>query len=858
MKSRNLPGKIVSVYGASRCGAMLVQQGLLKVLFGRDKLSNTLSEEQKDDMLEKAHSAILLCLGDKVLREVAEETTASGLWLRLESKYIKKSLTNRLYLKQRLYALNMEEGEGLIARGRSNARGGNSSKSHPRSQSKKRIKCYYCKKFGHMKKDCPKRKEKSESHEQQNDRANVADADSSSDAEIILEVSNSCASGRWILDTTSTFHISTSKDVFSTYEKHSGSILMGNDHSCQVVGIDTVHIKMFDGIVRTLTDVWHIPEMKKNLISLSTLEKKGFRFSAEGGVLRVFSGALAVIRGLLEWGLYFLDGSKVTGAATVSSSVDPYSDTTKLCNMRLKHMSEKSLTMLSKRGLLYRKYTRKLNFFEHCIFGKQTRVKFSIGIHITKGTVYYIYFDLWGPSPTILKGGYKYLLTFIYDYSRKIWVYFLKHKDQTDNGLEFCSGEFNEFCKNEGIVRHHTVYKTPQQNGVAERMNRTLLERARCMRSNAGLNEDFWAETVNTAYYLGKLKPRAKKCIFLGYDQGVKGYRLWCLNPGSPKFIISRDVIFDESSMLRSTTNSWENEVSDKMGDHGVGQHVECRVDALISTEGVPGVEATRFKAWLVDKGFSQKEGIDYNEVFSPVVKHSSILVLLAMVAKFDLELEQLDVKTAFLHGELEETIYMHQPEGFTMPNILEINKLKSQLSGEFKMKDLGAAKKILGMDIQRNLGSVMYAMVCTRPNISHAVSVVNRYMGCPGKEHWQAVKWILRYLRGTADLCLVYDQSNCSSNVTGYVDSDYAGDLDKRRSLTGYVFTYFGGAISWKAVLQSNIALSTTEAEYMAMTEAMWMKDLVATEKNPTDMLTKVIPAYKFKHCLNLVGIRN
>ena len=117
------------------------------------------------------------------------------------------------------------------------------------------------------------------------------------------------------------------------------------------------------------------------------------------------------------------------------------------------------------------------------------------------------------------------------DYSRKVWVYFLKSKYEvlinfkqfkalienqtgkkikrfrTDNGLEFCSGEFNEFCKNEGIVRHRTVRRTPQQNGVAERMNRTLLERARCMRSNAGLGEEFWAEAVNTACYLVNRSP---------------------------------------------------------------------------------------------------------------------------------------------------------------------------------------------------------------------------------------------------------------------------------------------------------------------------------------------------------------
>ena len=83
--------------------------------------------------------------------------------------------------------------------------------------------------------------------------------------------------------------------------------------------------------------------------------------------------------------------------------------------------------------------------------------------------------------------------------------------------------------------------------------------------------------------------------------------------------------------------------------------------------EEIPGAESVRYKARLVAKGYSQTEGVDFNEVFSPVVKHTSIRVLLAMVAWFDLELEQLDVKTTFLHGELEEKIFMHQPEGFVI-----------------------------------------------------------------------------------------------------------------------------------------------------------------------------------------------
>ena len=105
-----------------------------------------------------------------------------------------------------------------------------------------------------------------------------------------------------------------------------------------------------------------------------------------------------------------------------------------------------------------------------------------------------------------------------------------------------------------------------------------------------------------------------------------------------------------------------------------------------------------------------------------------------------------------------------------------------------------------------------MYAMICTRPDLSYAVSMVSRYMANPGKEHWKVVQWIFRYLKGSADLCLHFGKN--STGVLGYVDSDHAKDIDNRRSVTGYMFTLDGCAISWQAHLQPTVALSTTEAE--------------------------------------------
>jgi len=168
-------------------------------------------------------------------------------------------------------------------------------------------------------------------------------------------------------------------------------------------------------------------------------------------------------------------------------------------------------------------------------------------------------------------------------------------KLRTDNGLEFCSGDFNELCTNHGIARHKTIPRNPQQNGVVERMNMTLLERVRCMLSNVGLwhRRDLWAEAASIACYLvnrsphsaldfkvpeeiwlgnpvdysnlnffgcpayahvnnGKLAPRFVECIFLGYASRSKGYRLWCSDPKFQKLILSRDVTFNEDALLSS------------------------------------------------------------------------------------------------------------------------------------------------------------------------------------------------------------------------------------------------------------------------------------------------------------------
>ncbi|PKI43781.1 hypothetical protein CRG98_035792 [Punica granatum] len=269
-------------------------------------------------------------------------------------------------------------------------------------------------------------------------------------------------------------------------------------------------------------------------------------------------------------GIGTVRGSTITGTLAVSSS-DQDAITTKLWHMRLGHMSERGLTELSKRGLLCGHKIEKLDLCEHCILGKQRKVKFNTGVHRNKGIMDYVYSNIWGPSQVPSKSG---------------------------------------FCSEQEIARHPTITRTPQQNGVAERMNRTILERTqiaylinksplaaiKCMTANkkgTGSPANYAdLKVFRCPAYAhvkeGKLDPRAKKCIFLGHADEVKGYRLWY--PDGSKLIISRDVTFDESAMLKLSQSTERKEVEHEKRVESSGKQVELDIEPLENSREVKEV----------------------------------------------------------------------------------------------------------------------------------------------------------------------------------------------------------------------------------------------------------------------------
>ena len=281
---------------------------------------------------------------------------------------------------------------------------------------------------------------------------------------------------------------------------------------------------MYAGVERVLQQERYIPTLERNLISLWTLDSKEYEYKASSGVLKVTKGCLVVMKGFMKNGRYVLQGSTMIGS--VSMAEDKPDLNSLLWHRRLGHASERGLMELSKQGLLGGDALGKIQFCENCVLGKTTRLKFRRAEHVTTRVLNYIHSNLWGPSKHPTLGGGRYFLSIIDNFSRKVWIYILKIEEQafqkfkewkmmvevqtgrkvkklrTDNGWEFVKSEFEDYCKMHDILRHKTVAYTPQQNGLAERMKKSILERVRCMLSYAKLPKSFWGEAINTAVYL--------------------------------------------------------------------------------------------------------------------------------------------------------------------------------------------------------------------------------------------------------------------------------------------------------------------------------------------------------------------
>lgn len=384
----------------------------------------------------------------------------------------------------------------------------------------------------------------------------------------------------------------------------------------------------------------------------------------------------------------------------------------------------------------------------------------------------------------------------------------------------------------------------------------------------------------------------------------------------------------------------------------------------------------TKYKARLVARGFTQSYGENYWETYAPVVKSSTVRLLLAVAVNNNYDIGQIDIRSAYTNSELNEEIYMRQPTGFDsgdgkvlklnkslyglkqsghewnkcineyLVNGLKFNRLKSdpcvylkgssvatrviviiyvddilimsacknqidytkkQIQERFDIDDIGEATKYLGLEIQRStsgiylhqrafinellvqykmeecnavktpldpgikltkcekdncnekcenlvdstvyrrmIGKLLYLAGSTRPDIMFAISSLSRFNSRPHQVHMKCVKHVIRYLKGTMNYGLYFEKTEVP--LYGYADADWASCIVDRRSYTGFIFILSGCPISWESRKQQTVALSSTEAEYMALCsagkEALFLIK-VLNELQETNLLTAALKLY-------------
>ncbi|GJQ96015.1 ribonuclease H-like domain-containing protein [Tanacetum coccineum] len=262
-----------------------------------------------------------------------------------------------------------------------------------------------------------------------------------------------------------------------------------------------------------------------------------------------------------------------------------------------------------------------------------------------------------------------------------------------------------------------------------------------------------------------------------------------------------------------------------------------------------------RYKARLVANGRSQQQGIDCDETFSPVVKPATIRTVLSLAVSRQWPIHQLDVKNAFLHGHLKETVYMHQPPGFTnsahsnygpdtaylllyVDDIILtasstslLQRIISLLHAEFAMTDLGPLNYFLGISATRTTSSIFLTLIDTENKLGPEGSPLCLYMHNPREPHLNAMKRVLRYLRGTTDFGLQLFWST-TSQLIAYSDADWAGCPATRRFASGYCVFLGDNLLTWSSKRHNTLSHSSAEAEYRGVAnvvaETSWIRNLL------------------------------
>ncbi|KAL4033283.1 hypothetical protein IC575_006370 [Cucumis melo] len=671
--------------------------------------------------------------------------------------------------------------------------------------------CFHCNQEGHWKRNCPKY---------------LAEKKKAKQGKYDLLVLETCLvendDSTWIIDSGATNHVCSSfQGISSWLQLETGEMTMrvGTGHVVSTIAVGGLRLCLQKSFL-LLENVYVVSDLKRNLISVKCLLEQSYSLTFNVNKVFIYKNGVEICSAKLENNLYVL--RSLTSKALLNTEmfktaitqnkrlkISP-KENAHLWHLRLRHINLNRIERLVKNGLLSELEENSLPLCESCLEGKMTKRPFTGKGHKAKEPLELVHSDLCGPMNVKARGGFEYFITFTDDYSRYGYVYLMQHKSEalekfkeykaevenalsktiktfrSDRGGEYMDLKFQNYLMECGIVSQLSVPGTPQQNGVSERRNRTLLDMVRSMMSYTHLPNSFWGYAVQTAVYIlncvpsksvsktplklwngrkgslrhfriwgcpahvlennpKKLEPRSKLCLFVGYPKGTRGGYFY--DPKDNKVFVSTNATFLEEDHIRehkprskivlnelskettepstrvveepsaltrvvhvgSSTRTHQPQslreprrsgrvtnlpihymsltetltvISDGDIEDPLTFKKAMEDDLVDQPDGVKPIgckwiykrkrgadgKVQTFKARLVAKGYTQVEGVDYEETFSPVAMLKSIRILLSIAAYFDYEIWQMDVKTAFLNGNLEETIYMQQPEGFIIP----------------------------------------------------------------------------------------------------------------------------------------------------------------------------------------------
>ena len=335
----------------------------------------------------------------------------------------------------------------------------------------------------------------------------------------------------WCIDPGASQHMINKREFIENYREFRKPELvqLGDDREVKAFGKGNILIKLLNsgGICKSveMKDVLYVPALTKNLLSVSELTRKGYTisFGQEKFVILNNEGTV-LVSGKLNGKLYELDTAVLNKSLHFANSANVNDFSEEFWHQRYGHLNKKSLRDLQSQDLVDGisfniSENENKEACEGCLKGKQIRQSFpKEQANRAAGLLDLIHTDVCGPMPTKSHGGNSYFVTFIDDKSRFTAIYFMKRKDEvlskfkefeamaqnitgrkikylrSDNGGEYTSNAFVQYLTSKGIQHQFTIPRTPEQNGIAESMNRTLQESGRSMLHGAGLPDSFWAE----------------------------------------------------------------------------------------------------------------------------------------------------------------------------------------------------------------------------------------------------------------------------------------------------------------------------------------------------------------------------